>query len=97
MNVRFLTLAQQDIADTVLWFEGKQAGTGVDFLTALDKVVQLIRAYPLVGEEVEPEIRRYPFDRIPYSLICGIDGPTIIVIAVAHTRRDPHYWMDRVF
>ncbi|HET8782371.1 MAG TPA: type II toxin-antitoxin system RelE/ParE family toxin [Pyrinomonadaceae bacterium] len=97
MNVRFLTLAQQDIADTVLWFEETQPGTSVDFLAALDQSVRLIAAYPFVGEEIEPEIRRCLFNRFPYALIYGIEDQTIIVIAVAHTRRDPHYWMDRVF
>lgn len=97
MNVRFLTLAQQDIADAVIWFEGRQPGTSVAFLDALDRAVRFIKTYPLAGEEIEPEIRRCLFDRFPYSLIYGIEGATIIVIAVAHTHRDPHYWMERVF
>lgn len=97
MNVRFLTLAEQDIADTVLWCEETQPGTGVDFLTTLDQAVQLIKKFPFLGEEIEPEIRRCLFERFPYALIYGIEDQTIIVIAVAHTRRDPHYWMDRVF
>ena len=97
MNVRFLTLAQQDIADAVIWFEGRQPGTSVAFFDALDRAVRFIKAYPCAGEEIEPEIRRYLFDRFPYSLIYGIDGESIIVIAVAHSRRDPHYWMERVF
>ena len=69
----------------------------MDFLTTLDQAVQLIRKFPFLGEEIEPEIRRCLVDRFPYALIYGIEDQTIIVIAVAHTRRDPHYWMDRVF
>jgi hypothetical protein len=65
VNVRFLTLADQDIADTVLWCEETQPGTGVDFLAALDRAVQLIREFPFLGEEIEPEIRRCLFDRFP--------------------------------
>jgi plasmid stabilization system protein ParE len=69
----------------------------VDFLNALDQAVGLVKAYPLAGEEIEPEIRRCLFDRFPYALIYGIEAQTVVVIAVAHTRRDPHYWMERVF
>jgi hypothetical protein len=31
------------------------------------------------------------------ALDSATEDQTIIVIAVAHTRREPHYWLDRVF
>jgi plasmid stabilization system protein ParE len=97
VNVRFLTLAQQEVDDAVLWFEGRQPGTGVEFLDDLDRAVRLTKTYPFAGEEIEPEIRRCLFDRFPYALIYGIEDQTIVVIAVAHTHRDPNYWMERIF
>jgi plasmid stabilization system protein ParE len=96
VNVRFLTLARQEVADAVLWLEEKQPGRGVDFLEALDRAVRLIKTYPLVAQEIEPEIRRCLLDRFPYALIYGIHDETIVVIAVAHTHREPHYWLDRL-
>ena len=96
MNVRFLTLAQQEVDDAVLWFEGKQPGTGVDFLDDLDRSIRLLKAYPFAAAEIEPDIRRCLFDTFPYALIYGIEGETIVIVAVAHTRRDLHYWTDRV-
>jgi len=46
--------------------------------------------------QVEPEIRRFLFTRFPYSFVYGIDEETIVVIAVAHQRRKPDYWSDRI-
>lgn len=97
MNIRFLTLAQQEVEEAVLWFEEKQPGTFVDFLSALDRAVRLIRTYPFVAEEIEPEIRRCLFDRFPYALVYGVEDQTIVVVAVAHTSREPQYWADRHF
>lgn len=68
---------------------------GRDFLDELDRVVRLIRTYPLVATQVDSEIRRFLFSRFPYSLIYGIDQETIVVIAVAHHHREPGYWADR--
>ena len=96
MNVRFLTLAQQEVDDAVVWFDERQQGKSLEFLDALDRAVRLIKAYPYVSLEIEPKIRRCLFVGFPYSLIYGIDDDTIIVVAVAHTHREPHYWMDRV-
>lgn len=65
------------------------------FLDELDRVVRLVRTYPLVATQFEPEIRRL-FARFPYSLIYGIDQETIVVIAVAHQHREPRYWAGRI-
>ncbi len=96
MKVRFLTLAQLEVDEAVAWFEERAEGTGVDFLDELDRTVRLIKAYPLASTHIDQEIRRRLFARFPFSLIYGIDHKTIVVIAVAHARRAPHYWVDRL-
>lgn len=92
MNVRFLTLAEQEVDDAFVWFEQQAEGKGVDFLDELDRVVRLVKAFPLASTEIEPEIRRCLFARFPYSLIYGFERQTIVVIAVSHSHREPRYW-----
>ena len=96
MNVRFLTLAQQEVDEAVIWFDERFEGKGLEFLDELDRVVRLVKTYPLASMEIEPEVRRRLFARFPYSLIYGIDKETIVVIAVAHFHREPLYWVDRL-
>ena len=96
MNIRFLTVAQQEVDDAMVWFDERVEGKSIAFLDELDRVVRLVKAYPLVSVEIEPEIRRCLFARFPYSLIYGIEHDTIVVIAVAHSRRSPRYWIDRL-
>ena len=96
MNVRFLTLAQQEVDEAVVWFDERVEGKGLVFLDELDRVVRLVKAYPLASVEIEPDIRKCLFARFPYSLIYGIEDNTIVVIAVAHSRRSPRYWSDRL-
>lgn len=96
MNVRFLTLAQQEVDDAVEWYEEQAEGRSLDFLDELDRSVRLVRTYPLVATQIEPEIRRFLFIHFPYSLVYGIDRETIVVIAVAHQHREPRYWAARL-
>jgi hypothetical protein len=96
VNVRFLTLAQQEVDEAVVWLDGRVEGKSIEFLDELDRVVRLVKAYPLAFVEIEPEIRRCLFARFPYSLVYGIDDDTLVVIAVAHARRSPRYWVDRL-
>ena len=96
MNVRFLSLANKEVTDAVQWYDEKAEGLGREFLDELDRIVRLVRAYPLMATQIEEEIRRFLFTRFPYSLIYGIDQETIVVIAVAHQHREPRYWADRI-
>lgn len=96
MNIRFLTVADQEVDEAVAWYEqqGKDASRG--FLDELDHAVRLVNTYPLLAKLIGPEIRRFLFIRYPYALIYGIDQDTIVIIAVAHQQREPHYWSDRI-
>jgi plasmid stabilization system protein ParE len=96
MNVRFLSLADREVAAAYQWYEQQSEGLGRTFLDELDRAVRLVRSYPLIAAQIEPDIRRFLFSRFPYSLIYGIDGETLVVIAVAHQHREPGYWADRL-
>jgi len=97
VNVRFLTVAQQEVHDAYEWFEERTDGKGLEFLDELDRVVRLIRSFPFAAVEIEADIRRSLLPRFPYAVVYGIDDQTLVVIAVAHTHREPRYWLDRVF
>ena len=96
MNVRFLTLAQREVDDAVAWYDGQAAGLGQEFLDELDRAVRRAVAFPMSCPEIDPGIRRCLLARFPYGLIYGVDGETIVVIAVAHLHREPRYWVDRI-
>ena len=96
MNIRFLSLADREVDDAVRWYDEKEEGLSRDFLDELDRTVRLVKTYPLLAKQIEPEIRRFLFARFPYSLIYGIDQDTIVVLAVAHQHQEPRYWADRI-
>ena len=96
IKIRFLNLADREVDDAVRWYEEQAEGLSRDFLDELDRVVRLVRIYPLMATQIEPDIRRFLFSRFPYSLIYGLDQETIVVIAVAHQHREPRYWADRI-
>jgi len=96
VNVRFLTVAQQEVDDKVQWFNERAEGKGLEFLDELDRAIRRMRKFPLAAFEIETEIRRTLIARFPYSVVYGIDNETIVVIAVAHSHRKPGYWIDRL-
>ena len=95
MKVRFLTLAQQELDDAVNWYNEQADGLGKEFLDELDRAVRRSVAFPLSCPEIEPGLRRCLLARFPYGLVYGLEGDTIVVVAVAHLHREPRYWADR--
>jgi len=59
MNIRFLTLADREVDDAVAWYEQQDENLGRDFLDELDRAVRLIKTYPLLARQIEPEIHRF--------------------------------------
>ena len=57
MNIRFLSLADQEVSDAVEWYEEQAEGLSRAFLDELDRIVRLVRTYPLIATQMEPEIR----------------------------------------
>ena len=96
MKVRFLSLARAEMDDAFVWYEDQAVGLGYEFLDALDQAIRLITSFPDSHPQAGKKLRRCLLNRFPYALYYGIDQGAIIVVAVAHLRRNPHYWVDRV-
>jgi len=71
---------------------------GADFLTDVRRAEATIAGRPAAWPRwpgVVAEVRRFKLARFPYSLAFQLTGEDIAVIAVAHQRRRPFYWLDR--
>ena len=95
MKIRFLSLAYQELDDAVAWYNQQADGLGQDFLDELDRAVRRAAAFPLSCPEIDPGLRRCLLVRFPYGVVDGLEGDTIVVVAVTHSHRQPRYWADR--
>jgi len=46
MRIRFLTLAQSEVDDAVLWYEQQAEELSRDFLDELDRTIRWVKIYP---------------------------------------------------
>jgi len=96
MNIRFLSPAQRELDDAYAWYERQSPGLGLELLDEIDRAVHRIKAYPYSCEEFTDGLRRALVNRFPYGLIYGLEGDSLVVLAVAHLHREPYYWIDRI-
>jgi plasmid stabilization system protein ParE len=66
------------------------------FLDEVDRAIERIGDHPEEFQEYGPGMRRMVLQRFPYLVVFRETSAGIEIIAVAHGRRRPGYWRDRV-
>ncbi len=97
-RVRLATAAQVELIEAARWYEYRRSGLGDDFLTAVTGAVEDLRDWAAIGTPVEVEghgFRRIGVRGFPYHLPYRMTDEEVQVLAVAHDRRQPGYWMPR--
>ncbi|NJL40940.1 MAG: type II toxin-antitoxin system RelE/ParE family toxin [Leptolyngbyaceae cyanobacterium RM2_2_4] len=95
-EVVFHPLAEQELLDTASYYEEQSQGLGLEYLADIESAINLLVRYPATGMVVQGSIRRLILPKFPYSLLYRIvDGDLIRILAVAHHKRKPQYWIDR--
>lgn len=100
-SVRFVDEAVKELDDAAQWYEDRREGLGLAFLTAMDRAVESITHRPqaaalVAGVSDELEVRRISIRRFPYFVAYLVLDEAIVVLAVAHERRRPGYWSERI-
>jgi plasmid stabilization system protein ParE len=100
-SVRVEPEAKEELAAAATWYEERRDGLGVELLAEVDAVFTAISGnpsrfplYPRVAPDLA--VRRASARRFPYSIAFIELSTAIRVLAVAHERRRPGYWVGRL-
>ena len=95
-RLRVVPEAEEELAQAAEWYEARRSGLGVDLVVEVDRAFEAIAAAPLscpLWRDEHP-YRRSVLSRFPFVVFYRFEGADVVVLAVAHTRRKPGYWMD---
>ena len=97
MNYTFVfhQLAVDELQDAYDWYENQRSGLGVEFMDAIDGVIQQILSNPESFPKAYKERRKALPARFPYLVIFEIHGDVVLVVAVIHSSRNPRRWKER--
>jgi len=88
--------ARAEFLEAVRYYEKRQKGLGKRFRIAVETAVYLVSENPFLYRLLKVPFRRYLLSKFPYSIIYSIEPDYIYVIALAHTKRKPGYWLTRM-
>lgn len=96
MKVIFHPDAEIELEKIVAYYESSQNGLGLELADEVLATIARILDYPQVGSLFSNNTRRCVVKRFPYGIIYQICEDAVRIIAVAHLRRRPGYWENRM-
>lgn len=101
MRFRVLPEAHAEAVEAAIRYDELQTSLGTDFLDEVHLVFGAIQSGTSSLSRLETysgshDIRRVLLKRFPYATVVLCRPHETVVIAVAHTRRKPLYWLDRL-
>lgn len=97
MKYRFHRAATVEHFNNVNFYEGRLPGLGTDYLKEFETVMAHIcvapNFYPTIGAS---DIHKAGLKRFPFFVMYRAKQNQIIVLAIAHQRRQPLYWTGRL-
>ena len=95
-SIRIYPAALEEAEAATEWYRRRSVRAAEMFLDELDRAVEQIGDHPGQFPEYAFGTRRMVLQRFPYLLVFRETAAGVEVIAVAHGRRRPGYWRDRV-
>lgn len=98
--VQFHPEAREEYDHEEAWYFERSAEAADRFdaevAAALEAISSRPQSYPVVLRHADLLVRSAPLHRFPFRLVFFESPDRFVVLAVAHARRRPRYWKDRL-
>lgn len=101
MTVDVLPEAREELRDAGIYFDSLRPSRYDAFMAEWNAGVARIVAAPRLhspADDAPPgvEVRHYILPRFQRRIVYMLTGDAIVILALAHTRRKPGYWHNRL-
>lgn len=96
MRVRFHPEARSEHLIAANFYEREERGLGSLYLAAIQRSVQRIGKSPRSFPIYKGPFRRIHVAEFPYTLFFAVEPDSVLIVAVAHQKRHPDYWLNRI-
>jgi toxin ParE1/3/4 len=90
-------LAEQELLAAAEWYEARAPGLGEDLVFRTTSMIERISEAPNAFPrwDGDTRFRKAKLERFPYTLFYQELEDEVRIVAVAHGRREPGYWLRR--
>ncbi len=96
MKVSVLAIAEQEISDSLEYYNNQAPGLGYEFVAEVKMTIERIKNCPSAWTTISENARRCLLNKFPFALIYQLLPDEIVIVAAMHLNRKPEYWKDRI-
>ena len=88
--------AEAEMASAIGYYKTEAgSGTSVKFIARVEDAVATVKVDPDACPLIQGPYRRQRVFKFPYDVIFRVNTDSLLIVAIAHHAREPHYWQDR--
>lgn len=96
MRIEFAQGARTEFKTATNWYV-RQAGSAVAqlFRNEVRTLLELLAGQPAIGAQTVGGARFVVLKRFPFSVVYRQAGDVLVILAIAHHKRRPGYWVGK--
>ncbi|MDD7984260.1 type II toxin-antitoxin system RelE/ParE family toxin [Lentisphaera marina] len=96
ISIKFLPQAIEELDNSIQYYEELYKSLGLDFHKEVKKTIKIIALNPTIWKLYEDGTRRISTSRFPFKVVYLIENDALWIVAIAHHKRFPEYWSNRL-
>ena len=96
MRIDFHPEATRELEDSFDWYAARSPAAARGFALAVDASLRKIGDNPERFPGIDRRHQTSSVERYPFQVVFRNDGDRIYIVAIAHAKRRPGYWRDRI-
>jgi plasmid stabilization system protein ParE len=94
--IEYLEDARVDFDESFDWYRTHSAGAAIGFAAAVDETIDEILANPDRFPSTHGGCCYRALHRYPFRIVFRNESNRVVIVAIAHAKRRPDYWRDRI-
>lgn len=95
-EIEFHPDAIREIREAIEWYRQRDKGVATEFRTLIKSAEELVQRSPESWAAYLLETHGFRFHKFPFVLVYVIRAQRVVIVALAHTKRKPGYWRERI-
>ena len=94
-EVFLCSAAEMEYTNALCWYAERNENAALEFESEFDRSIREIAAHPNRFPKCDDRHRFFLMRKYPFQIIYRIHDGRLVLIAIAHTSREPNYWANR--
>jgi len=95
IKYQYLAPAKGELRSAAHYYRERSLRVASSFMASVQDAIDQIVEFPESAPVIRGHIRGKVISRFPYTLMYRVEDDDVLVLAVAHQKQHPEYWIDR--